>query len=231
MATVCTFLGILLVSLVVALLAGLQLGDFFGANDEFVLVIAAVVTFSVASLAVFTLAYAVARHASVLIWVALALAVLALAPVVLPGFVQKIADSSTNPYTVGIENRHITLELVVPALLVVLVQWGLIRRSWLRSAGDHEFTRWPWVTTALAGLTILNPFGLAFLSGTLAHDASDLMWEFTATVTGVALGGLLVMAWVECYIKDRMLNRRPAAKQPAQDSAPEPRSGEAETAS
>jgi hypothetical protein len=36
---------------------------------------------------------------------------------------------------------------------------------------------------------------------------------FTATVTGVALGGLLVMAWVECYIKDRMLNRRPAAKQ------------------
>ncbi len=40
------------------------------------------------------------------------------------------------------------------------------------------------------------------------------MWEFTATVTGVVLGALLVMAGVECYIRERMLNRRLAASPP-----------------
>ena len=30
-------------------------------------------------------------------------------------------------------------------------------------AGAEDLTRWPWVTTAVAGLVILNPFGLAFL--------------------------------------------------------------------
>ncbi len=50
----------------------------------------------------------------------------------LPGLIQMIADHSTNPFTVGTENMSITLELVVPALLAVLVQWGLVRRRWLR---------------------------------------------------------------------------------------------------
>ena len=43
MATAFAFLGMLLMSMVVALLAALQLGDFFGAGDEFGLVIALVV--------------------------------------------------------------------------------------------------------------------------------------------------------------------------------------------
>ena len=106
------------------------------------------------------------------------LAVVALAPVALPGLVQTIADRSTNPYTVGVENTHITLELVVPALLAVLVQWGLVRRRWLRAAGDDDLTRWPWITTGVGGLVILNPFGLAFLQGTLKHAGGDFMWEF-----------------------------------------------------
>lgn len=144
---------------------------------------------------------------------------------VLPGLVQTIADRSTNPYTVGIENRAIALELVIPALAAVLVQWGLVRRRWLRAAGDDELSRWPWITTAVAGLVILNPFGLAFVSGTLAHEASDFMWEFTATVTGAVVGVLLVMAWVECYIKDHMLNRRLAAIPPSPDTSQRPRNG------
>ena len=57
-----------------------------------------------------------ARRAAVLACVALVLAAMALAPVALPGLVQMIADRSTNPYTVGIENTSITLELVIPAL-------------------------------------------------------------------------------------------------------------------
>ncbi len=45
----------------------------------------------------------------------------------------------------------------------MLVQWGLVRRRWLRAAAEDDFTRWPWIATAVAGLVVLNPFGLAFL--------------------------------------------------------------------
>jgi hypothetical protein len=60
----------------------------------------------------------------------------------------------------------------------------------------------------VAGLVILNPLGLAFLQGTLNRSGGDLLWEFVATVTGAGLAALLVMAWIECYIRERMLNRR-----------------------
>jgi hypothetical protein len=211
MTAVFAFLGMLLVSMLVALLATLQLGDFFNANDEFGLVILGVVGFTILALVVFALAYAVARRAWLLTVVALILALGALAPVALPGLIQKIADQSHNPFTVGVENTYITLELIVPALLAVLVQWGLVRRRWLRLHGDEELTRWPWITTAVAGLVTLNPYGLAFLQGTLNRSGGDLLWEFVATVTGGALAALLVMAWIECYIRERMLNRRLAS--------------------
>jgi ABC-type transport system involved in multi-copper enzyme maturation permease subunit len=214
MAAAFAFLGMLLLSMVVALLATLQLGDFFNANDEFGLVILTVVAFTFFALAVFAVTYALSRSASVIAGVALILAIVALAPVALPGLIQKIANRSTNPYTVGIENTAILIELVVPALIVVLVQWGLVRRRWLLNAGEEDLTHWPWVTTAIAGLVILNPFGLAFLQGTLKRSGGDFMWEFTATVTGVAVGVLLVMAWVECYIRNRILRRRLAETEP-----------------
>ena len=60
----------------------------------------------------------------------------------------------------------------------------------------------------MAGFVSLNPIGLAFLQGTLNRTGGDLLWEFVATVTGGALAAILVMAWIECYIRDRMLNRR-----------------------
>jgi hypothetical protein len=208
MAAVFAFLGILLISILVALLAALQLGDFFNAGGEFGLVILGVVAFTSVSLAVFALAYRVTRRVGALTVVAVALGIAALAPLALPGLIQKIADRSNNPYTVGVENTYITLELIVPALSAVLVQWGLVRRHWLRLHGEEELTRWPWVTTAVAGLVILNPIGLAFLGGTLNRSGGDLLWEFVATVTGAGLAALLVMAWIECYIRDRMLNRR-----------------------
>ena len=99
----------------------------------------------------------------------------------------------------------------------MLVQWGLVRRRWLRAAAEDDFTRWPWIATAVAGLVILNPFGLAFLQGTLKHSGGDFMWEFTAMVTGAGLAALLVMAWIECYIRDRILNRRLAASPSPQE--------------
>ena len=71
-------------------------------------------------------------------------------------------------------------------------------------------------------LVILNPFGLAFLQGTLNRSGGDLLWEFVATVTGAGLAALLVMAWIECYIRERMLNRRLQAPPPApREAAPD----------
>jgi hypothetical protein len=208
MAAVFAFLGMLLISMVVALLAALQLGDFFNASGEFGLVILIVVAFAVVALAVFALAYRVAWRTGVLNVVAVVLAIVALTPAVLPGLIQKIADRSQNPFTVGVENTYITLELIVPALLAVLVQWGLVQRRWLRAHGDEELSRWPWITTTVAGFITLNPYGLAFLQGTLNRTGGDLLWEFVAMVTGGALAALLVMAWIECYIRERILNRR-----------------------
>src|SRR6185369_9569650 len=222
MAAIFAFLGMLLISILVALLAALQLGDFFNASGEFGLVILGVVAFTSVSLAVFALANRVTRRAGVLTVVAVALGIVALAPLALPGLIQKIADRSHNPYTVGVENTYITLELIVPALLAVLVQWGLVRRHWLRARGDEGLTRWPWVTTAVAGLVTLNPIGLAFLGGTLNRSSKNLLWEFVATVTGAGFAALLVMAWVECYIRERMLNRRLGAPPPApREAAPD----------
>ena len=45
--------------------------------------------------------------------------------------------------------------------------------------------------------------------------------QFVATVTGGGLAALLVMAWIECYIRERMLNRRLQAPPPApREAAP-----------
>jgi hypothetical protein len=222
MATVVAFLGMLLLSLVVALLVALQLGDFFGASDEFPLVIAAVAGFPVVTLVIFAVAYATAPHARMLGGVALLLVLLAFVPLLPTGLVQRIADHSTNPFTVGMENIYIKLELIIPALAAVLTQWGLVRRRFLRDAGVSDLGLWPWVTTVVAGLVILNPIGLAFVAETLRRQTSEFLWHFTASVTGAVVAVLLVMAWIECYIRDRMLRRRPPApsaeEPPAQES-------------
>jgi hypothetical protein len=216
MAAFLAFLGMLLTSMVVALLAVLSLGDFFGANEEFGLVILAVMAFAVASLAVLSLVYAVTRSERPLAWVAWLLAFGTLTPFALPDLMQAIAERSTNPH--GVEGTFIAIELMVPALLAVLVQWALVRRRWLAAAGANDLTRWPWITTVLAGLILLSPFGLAFLQGTLRRSGGDMLWEFTAMITGVVLGVLLVMAYLECYIRDRILNRRRAAETPPRAS-------------
>src|SRR5260221_5425323 len=112
MAAVFAFLGMLLISMLVALLAALQLGDFFNASSEFGLVILGVVAFTIFALVVFALAYAVTRRAGVLTGVAVILAIVALAPVALPGLLQQIAERSHNPYTRRVADTYLTLDLI-----------------------------------------------------------------------------------------------------------------------
>ena len=95
------------------------------------------------------------------------LALLALALVALPGArPDDRRPHSTIPYTVGIDETP-------PS------RWSCWSRrcsrcwcsgGWCGGAGCRPpartiSTRWPWITTVVAGLVILNPFGLAFLAG------------------------------------------------------------------
>ena len=140
MAAAATFLGILLTSLLVAELAALSLGDFFGADSEFLLVIAGVAIFATFALIVFAIVYARSERARALNATAILLALLAVAIVAIPGVIPWIASYSGNPFTVGDEILSIVLELLVPSLLAVLVQWGLVRRRFLRVAGEDDLT-------------------------------------------------------------------------------------------
>jgi len=215
MAASAAFLGMLLLSLVVAVLAALQLGDFFRANEEFMPILLRIAIFATAAIAVFVVAYSTAVRVRSINRIATALAVLALALVALPGVVERIAERSTNPFAVGSGTSAVALELLVPALLIVLVQWGLVRRRWLRAAGEEDLSLWPWLTTALAGLAILNPFGLALLSLAFQQSTSDFMAGFFATMAAAAACALVVMAAIECYIRRRILRRRQTARLPS----------------
>jgi len=214
MAAIFAFLGMFLISLVVALLSAFQIGDYFRTGDEFVLVIVVLAIFAAAAIVAFAIGSARARSLRMLNWTAFVLAMAAFAPVSTPRLVGWIASRSTNPYTTGIENTIITLEILIPALLAVLVQWGLARRRLLLALGDEDLTRWPWVTTVIASLVILNPVGLTVIASTLERSAANFMWQYFATVAAAIAAVLVVMALIECYIRGRILRRLLAASPP-----------------
>src|ERR1700759_1248522 len=97
MAAAFAFTGIYLMSLLVALLAALQLGDFFNAGGEFGLVIAVVAVFTIAAFLVLASVYTTGR-AGVLALVALILAICALTLILLPGVIWHMADRSVDPF-------------------------------------------------------------------------------------------------------------------------------------
>jgi hypothetical protein len=129
-----------------------------------------------------------------------------------PSLREWIAARSSDPFQVARgQELQITLEILIPALFVVLVQWGLVRRRWLAEAGEEDLTLWPWVTAVLAGFAIFNPLGLAIIAAALTQSAGNMLAQFWAMVTVVGATMLVVMAGLECYIRWRMLRRRLAA--------------------
>jgi hypothetical protein len=214
MAAAFAFLGMWLLSLVVALLATLQLGDFFRSGDELLLVIVALAAFATVSIAVLGIGYALAKRADAFNAIAFALAIVALGLVLWPGALARIAARTSDPYALATEQSYIALELLIPALLTVLVQWGLVRRRWLRAAGEEDLTLWPWLTTVVAGLLVLNPFGLAFVWAALRHSAGDLLKDFATMVAATGACAVVVMGAIECYIRGRIRRRRVEEAQP-----------------
>jgi hypothetical protein len=208
MGTAATFVGIFLLSLVVALMVALQFADFFRAEEEFIAVILTLFVFSTAAMIAFAIAYGAATRIRILHGMAIALAVLALALAGLPPLTEWIENRSSNPFNISELNVQVGLELVIPALVAVLVQWGLVRRRWLRVRGLNDLSRWPWVTTVIAGLVVLNPIGLEIVSGAVRRSPTNWLWELWLMI---ALGGALivvVMAAIECSFRARMLRRR-----------------------
>src|SRR5690242_3510056 len=97
MAAFVAFIGTLLLSFVAALIAALQLGDFFGAGDEFLLVIAWLAGVALFALVILAIGARFARSLRALNILAIVLALLAIVPPFLPGFAQRIAERSTDP--------------------------------------------------------------------------------------------------------------------------------------
>jgi hypothetical protein len=203
------FAGTFLLSLFVALLAALQLADYFGTTDRLAIVLAAVAAFVTISLLAFVAANSTARRPGTITCVAIFLALVAAAPLAWPA----VARAGGLPNPLGeTANLAMALEFIVPALIAVLMQWGLVRRRWLRLRGEEDLSRWPWFTTAVAALAILSPFGLDALGQSfgqaLGHRTSGWSRETMRTVTLGAAGAMLAMAVTEYYIRDRMRRRR-----------------------
>jgi hypothetical protein len=202
------FLGTFLLSLFVALLAALQLADYFAAGDEFGVVLMALPIFVTVSVLAFAAANAVARRPIVFNAVAACLALLAFVPLVFPAFIKTATDRATNPFAIAIENTAVALEFIVPALTAVLVQWGLVRRRWLQLRGEDELSLWPWIATVIGGLAILNPFGLEIIGGAIAYRPSDRLRDAVRTMALAGIAMLLALVFLETYIRGRMLRRR-----------------------
>ena len=199
----------LLISLVVALLAALQLGDFFGASDEFGLVILVVMAFVpvVACRVRRDLCVHAKRSTDHLAWRLCSLAAcVALMPA---GAARPDPDAgrsldqslqSSAPRTV----HHAGACGAGAARGAGAMGPGAAALAALASA--TMTSRGGPGSPALGRPRHPQPYGLAFLQGTLrarrrrrlhvgVHRHGDRM---------SSLAALLVMAWVECYIRDRM---------------------------
>jgi hypothetical protein len=211
MGSAFAFLGTFLLSLFVALLAALQLADHFRATEEFVLVLIAIPALTFVILLCFAVTYAAARKARAFGIVAVVLALLMIALVTLPAFVEWRAGRSLRAAAFDRNNLKLALELLVPLLLAILVQWGLLRRRWLRARGAEDLSRWPWVATTIGGLVVLNPVGLDFVHSALPalrRPPNEWSQHVPAMAAAGAALALLVMAWIEYYIRSRMLRGR-----------------------
>ena len=208
MSTVFVFFGILLVSLVVSFLAALQLADFFQATEEFIAVMMALVAVEFVALLIFAIAYAAVRRVGWLAAVAVFLCIALLALVALPSIMDMRAGRAALADSFSGKNLVVSLELLVPAVIAILVQWGLTRHRWLRMRGLEDLSPWPWVTTVVAGLVILNPLGLSVLASALEQSATDWFRQLWSGVAAASAVAVLVVAWIEYYIRGWMRRRR-----------------------
>ena len=206
-------LGVLAAAFVLSLLAALgaaaQLADHYWYGEDFSLFVVPIAVFAAVSVAAFGVAGGYVGGASGLRNVALGLAALALALTLLPGLVGAIARRSTNPDVVlRAHDRLVATAFLLPVLIAILIQWGLVRRGWLRARGRDHATTWPWITFIVACVAVLNPLGLAIFGAAFSQSVTDWFRGLWLTVALGIVAVLLLIGLLEWRIRSRRLRAR-----------------------
>ncbi len=194
MRTILTFLGAYVFSLIVALYIGIQLADFFRAEEEFVAVIVAQVLFSLVAITTFAVVYRFTKNARGLGLAASGLGVVAVFLEELPALIEVIASRSTYPYRVGTaQDIAIAAELVIPIFVMLLIQWRLLRWRWLAARELNHRSTWPSITITVALIIGLNRLSFEILSSAIRQDNDDMLAQFWLKVS-LAVGSALIAA-------------------------------------
>jgi hypothetical protein len=211
MRSILIFTGIYILSLVVAYAVACELAAYFFLQDEFIAVLFALALFSLLAIAVFAVLYVVQPNAKRLGYGAIGLAIVAFGVEQLPALADAFARRSTNPYMVGdAQDQALAASFLLPALIMLLVQWSLLRRRWLVAHRLEYRMLWPWFTIILACLLALNPLGLALIGSVIRQSSTDWLVGLWTTIVAIACGVLLVLALIEWWLRRRWLARRAA---------------------
>jgi hypothetical protein len=205
-------LGVLAAAFVLSLLAALgaaaQLADHYWYGEDFSLFVLPITVFAAVSIAAFGVAGAYVGDAGGLRNVALGLGAAALALTLLPGLVGEIARRSTNPDVVlRAHDRLVATAFLLPVLIAIVVQWGLVRRGWLRARGHDHATAWPWITFIIACVVVLNPLGLAIFGAAVTQSTTDWFRGLWLTVALGIAAVLLLTGLLEWRIRSRRLRQ------------------------
>jgi hypothetical protein len=209
MRTILIFVGVYILSLIAAYTVGIQLADYFFLQEEFIAVLFVLEIYSLVAIVAFAAVYVVARNVRWLGYTAIVLGVLALIITELPALADAFARRSTNPALVGsAQDKAIAASLLLPASVMLLIQWPLLRRRWLVARGlDHRMT-WPWITTAVAGGVGLNRLGIEIVGAAVSQSATDWFAELWLYVALGAAGILVIAGLIEWQIRRRWIARR-----------------------
>jgi hypothetical protein len=209
MRSILIFAGVYIVSLVAAYAAGSGLAAYFFLDEEFYVVTVALALFSLLAIAVFAVIYAAQPNVTWLGYGAIGLAAVAFGIEQVPALADAFAGRSTDPYLVGAaQDRALATTLLLPALVMLLVQWPLIRRRWLVARGREHRMRWPWFTIALAGMLALSRPGLEVIGSVVRRSSTDWLVGLWTVVLAIACGVLLGLALIEYWLRRRWLTRR-----------------------
>jgi hypothetical protein len=211
MGTAVRFIAALVISLLVAFVAGQMIAMTFGLTEEYIAVMFGYVIFALVAIALFAVTYPLARKARAFNWTALGLALLLAVLSLLPNAIEAVQSRGSSPYNLG-KDHEVVLALLVPGLLLILVQWGQVRRRWqsLREP-DGAWTCWPWATTVVGAIAVLNPLGLEILKSAFSSSGGDMLrglWLMITLAAGVAL---VIGAIIEYRIRLRAHRARVVA--------------------
>lgn len=211
MGTAVRFLAALVISLAVAFFAGQMIAEVFRLTEEYIAVMFGYVIFGLVAIALFAVTYPLARRPSAFNWTAIALAVLLVGLSLAPNAIDAVQSSGTSPYNLS-KDLEVILSLLLPGLLLILVQWGQVRRRWqnLREP-DGASTCWPWATTVIGAIAVINPLGLEVVRTALSSYSGDMLQGLWRMIVFAGAAALIIGGIIEYRIRLRAYRARVVA--------------------